>query len=53
MPARGLEIEFDVSWEWESGFLMTILEIEGQNFEAKNYQIESLISYIERFLIKY
>ena len=53
MPTRGLEIEIEASREWESGFLMSILEIEGQDFEAKKSQIESLISYIYRFLIEY
>ena len=32
---------------------MTILEVAGQDFAAKKSQIESLISYIESFLIKY
>ena len=32
---------------------MTILEVEGQDFEAKKSQIESLISYIESFLNEY
>ena len=32
---------------------MTVIEIEGHDFEAKTSQIEILISYIERFLINY
>ena len=32
---------------------MTIIEIEGQNFETKTSQIESLIAYIESILLKY
>ena len=53
MPTRGLEIKIEACPEWDSGFLMTILEFEGQDFEAKKSQIESLISYIESFLFKY
>ena len=53
MPTRCLEIEFDACLEWESGFLITILEIEGLDFEAKKSQIESLVAYIESFLVQY